>query len=244
MRALSTAELLDVWERGFAQAPAERALTLLQAACPDLSVDSLAKLPVGDRDLRLLSLREWTFGSQLLCLANCSACGEQLELSFLAGDLFTPPAEVLTESFSLTVDEYELTFRLPDSLDLIELSRLADVAAGRELLLRRCISKAERGREAIALSELPSFVLEAVARRMGELDQSGDVQLSLNCPQCRHVSQTIFDIESFFWKEISAWANRILREVHALASAYGWRETDILNMSTWRRQIYLNLIGA
>ena len=33
-------------------------------------------------------------------------------------------------------------------------------------------------------------------------------------------------------------------EVHVLASSYGWRESDILNMSAWRRQYYLDLIGA
>ena len=244
MRALSAAELLDVWEHGFVQSPAERALTLLEAACPELSADSIAKLTVGERDLRLLTLREWTFGSQLLCLAMCTGCGEQLELSLRAADLFAQETTDLSDNFSVYAGEYEVTFRLPNSLDLVEVSRRADVAAGRQLLLARCISKAEHSGEEIASSELPPFVLDAVVARMGELDKSGDVQLSLNCPQCSHASQPIFDIESFFWREISAWANRILREVHALASAYGWRESDILGMSTWRRQVYLNLIGA
>ena len=79
---------------------------------------------------------------------------------------------------------------------------------------------------------------------MAEVDPQADVQMDLTCPACGHQWQALFDIESFFWREISAWANRILREVHALASAYGWRESDILSMSTWRRQTYLNLIGA
>ena len=244
MRALSAAELLDVWEHGFVQSPAERALTLLEAACPELSADSIAKLTVGERDLRLLALREWTFGSQLLCLAMCTGCGEQLELSFRAGELFAHEETELVGSFLLPAGEFDVTFRLPNSLDLVALSRLSDVAAGRQLLLGRCISRVERRGEEVAVAELPPFVLDAVVARMGELDKSGDVQLSLNCPQCSHASQPIFDIESFFWREISAWANRILREIHALASAYGWRESDILGMSTWRRAVYLNLIGA
>ena len=244
MRALSAAELLDYWEHGYAQSPAERALTLLKAACPELSADSIAKLTVGERDLRLLTLREWTFGSQLLCIASCSSCGEQLELSFTASDLFAHEATEMGGSFLLPVDEFEVTFRLPNSLDLVALSRLVDVGAGRKLLLERCISRTERRGEEVSVAELPGVVLDAVVGRMGELDKSGDVQLSLNCPQCSHASQPIFDIESFFWREISAWANRILREVHALASAYGWREHDILGMTAWRRQVYLNLIGA
>ena len=242
MRALSAAELLDFWEHGYAQSSPERALTLLKAACPELSADSVARLTVGERDLRLLTLREWTFGSQLLCIATCVECGEQMELSFRASDLFGHEATEGVGNFLLTVGEYEVSFRLPNSLDLVELSRVGDVDAGRRLLLERCISRADcRGEEIV---ELPSFVIDAVVARMGELDKSGDVQLSLSCPQCSRASQPIFDIESFFWREIGAWANRILREVHALASAYGWRESDILGMSTWRRQVSVHLIGA
>jgi hypothetical protein len=33
-----------------------------------------------------------------------------------------------------------------------------------------------------------------------------------------------------------------VREVHLLASAYGWRESDILAMTPWRRQLYLELV--
>ena len=33
-----------------------------------------------------------------------------------------------------------------------------------------------------------------------------------------------------------------LRDVHALASQYGWRESDILRMSARRRQFYLEMI--
>jgi hypothetical protein len=35
----------------------------------------------------------------------------------------------------------------------------------------------------------------------------------------------------------------MVREVHRMASAYGWREADILAMSAFRRQRYLELIG-
>jgi hypothetical protein len=53
-----------------------------------------------------------------------------------------------------------------------------------------------------------------------------------------------FDIASYFWDEINAWANRILREVHILASRYGWSERDILALSPWRRQFYLDMVNA
>jgi hypothetical protein len=244
MRALSAAELLNVWERGLGQAPPVRALTLLGAACPDAAPDALAKLPVGERDARLMTLRKWTFGSHMVCVATCAGCGERLELSFGADQLFTKDETVSTESLSLTVEEYELSFRLPNSLDLAELVSVKDPDAGHTLLLERCLSKAERHGKRVSITELPAFVLESLVTRMGEIDKTGNLQLLLDCPQCAQHSQAIFDIESFFWKEINAWAIRMLREVHKLATAYGWRELDILNMSAWRRQVYLNLIGA
>ena len=244
MRALSAAELLNVWERGLAQSPPARALALLAAACPETSSESLARLTVGERDARLMTLRKWTFGPQLVCVASCKACGEQLELNFGADDLFANEGAVSSEGFSLAVDEYELWFRLPNSLDLVELANCKDLETARQQLLKQCISKIERKGQAIGIAEAPTSVLEAVATRMGEIDGAGNVQLLLNCPQCAHAAETIFDIELFFWKEINAWATRILREVHQLASAYGWREIDVLNMSAWRRQVYLNLIGA
>jgi hypothetical protein len=70
------------------------------------------------------------------------------------------------------------------------------------------------------------------------------VLLGLHCPLCSHSWQALFDIASFFWTEISAHARRLLREVDALARAYGWSEAEILGLSASRRQAYLELIGS
>jgi len=43
MHALSAQEMLVVWERGLEQIPLERALTLLQAACPESEPQALAQ---------------------------------------------------------------------------------------------------------------------------------------------------------------------------------------------------------
>jgi hypothetical protein len=54
----------------------------------------------------------------------------------------------------------------------------------------------------------------------------------------------LFDIATFFWAEVSAHARRLIRDVHALARAYGWREVEILSMSGWRRERYLEQLGV
>jgi hypothetical protein len=243
MRALSAAELFDVWERGQGQSPGQRALVLLAAACGETPLEHLAQLSIGRRDADLLALREQTFGPQLASTTACPHCGVQLEFRIDTDDICKTPPEQRDAPGQLTEAECEVAFRLPNSLDLATLDPAADLETNRRHLFERCVTEARRAGMEIAVSELPDSVVAAVAQRMAEIDPQADVQLALACPQCDHKWQAPLDPVSYFWSEIHAWAHRILREVHALASAYGWREADILALSAWRRQAYLELIA-
>ena len=252
MHALSASQLLAVWERALGRPHAERALALLAPACPELSPEELARLSVGRRDALLLTLREWTFGPRLACRAACERCGEPLELGFEVKDIRAVRAEAeAAEALTLSLDDYEVTFRLPDSRDLSAVA--AEVERGgedfndaRQSLLARCVLRVVEGGEERAQGALalPERVREAVAARMAEADPQSDIQLALSCPACEHRWSVAFDIVSYFWSEIGAWAGRTLREVHTLASAYGWREEDILAMSPRRRHAYLEMVGG
>ena len=65
--------------------------------------------------------------------------------------------------------------------------------------------------------------------------------IALRCPVCAHAWSQDFDIAAFFWAELEGRVERILREIHALAGAYGWTETEILELPPGRRQRYLEL---
>lgn len=255
MRALSTTELLAAWERGLGRSSLERPLVLLSAAT-GASPASLARLSVGERDAWLLKLRESAFGSQLTSLAECPACGEPLEMTFNIADLHVEqerrgPDSISQQlaaerdapaAFSLVVEEYETSFRLPDSRDLLALACRSNIDDARRALLSRCLLRAARGGEDVTFGDLPEGVLTAIEARIAEEDPQADVRLALSCPRCSRAWEEIFDINSFFWAEVDAWATRILREVHQLAKAYGWRERDILEMSARRREFYLNMV--
>jgi hypothetical protein len=232
MYSITASALLEAWERGLGQQPIERALTLLAAAYPETPVEALARLSIGQRDAHLLSLREWLFGPTLVSLVNCPNCGERLELNFNVAEIRVPVAG------------YEVQFRHPNSLDLNAVTHCQDVESGRKLLLERCLLRAATNDLTKTVDELPQEVIESLVERMAEADPQADVQLALSCPPCGHGWRAAFDILSFFWSEINVWASRILREVHALASAYGWREADILMMTPWRRQMYLEMISG
>ncbi len=244
MRALSASELLNAWEGGLGQPPVERALALLAAACPHTAPEALAKLSIGRRDALLLTLREWTFGAKLSSLAPCPGCGQYLELNFGMADIRVKSDGEPPESLSLHADGYELHFRLPNSLDLTAAAMSKDVATARIALFERCLLPNHESGEAQRVDALPTTILDKVMETMAEADPQADVQLALRCPTCAHEWQAAFDIVSFFWSEITAWASRLLRDVHALASAYGWRESDILAMSPWRRRRYLEMVRA
>jgi hypothetical protein len=242
MRALTAPELLDAWERGRGEPPVQRALTLLAPACPETPLEALARESVGRRDARLLTLREQTFGSRLVSVTACPACGERLETAFEVADIRVPETGGGEETLRLPVAGRELTFRLPNSLDLAALALCADLEGARRRLLGRCLLAAPG--EELAVDRLPAEALQAVADRMAAADPQGDVELALQCPACSHAWQAAFDIASFFWTEVDAWARVLLHEIHTLASAYGWREADILALSPWRRRTYLELIGG
>ena len=79
--------------------------------------------------------------------------------------------------------------------------------------------------------------------RMAQADPQANIQLALGCPACGHSWLALFDIVGFFWREIDTWARRVLRDIHTLALAYGWSEAEILALSPWRRQFYLEMVS-
>jgi hypothetical protein len=242
MRALSAVELLDVWERGFAQSPAQRALLLLAVASGETGLERLTQFSAGQRDAHLLALREQTFGSRLASVTVCPACAEQLQFQLNAADMRATPTTNVQANLKLTQAKYDVEFRLPNGLDLASLDPEASLQANRQSLLQRCVITARRAGREIEAAQLPAEVAAALARRMAEADPQADVLLALTCPQCRHAWQAPFDIVSYLWAEINAWAARLLREVNWLASAYGWSESEVIALSPWRRQAYLELI--
>jgi hypothetical protein len=244
MRTLTATELLGAWEQGLSQPPALRALTLLALAGGGASPEELALLPIGWRDAQLLKLRESNFGSRINGFATCPACGQQLEMNFTVADVLVAlPAEI-PGAVALNLNDYQVCFRLPTSRDLTDLPEDGDEAALKRALLERCVLELKRDGLPISSEQLPAQVAEAISERMAETDPQADLRLALVCPQCAHGWRAPLDIVSFLWSEIHAWSVRILREAHVLASTYGWREADILAMTPWRRQSYLELIGS
>ncbi len=252
MRALSASDLLDIWDRGAGKAPIEQALAILSVAFPQAHYDTLAKLDVVQRDLCLLELRRQTFGPQIKGLADCPACRQRFELDFDAHDLPASTSRLpdldtmkpTSPENSFRMDNYEVIFRLPNSQDLARVSRMIETESRRQQLLAACIVSVWRDGNTLAVNDLPHEVVGVLIERMSQDNPIADLTLPVTCPDCGAAWEIIFDIVSYFWGEVNAWSLRLMREVHILATAYGWPEASILTMSAWRRGQYLELIGT
>ncbi len=242
MRPLTSAELVQLWEAGQGMPPAHRAVTLAEAA-GDGTGPPAVDLSLGERDHRLMVLRGQLFGPQISGLDTCGRCGADLDVTFDLGPLVTgPPAP--NAPVIVRWQETELHCRAVTTADVI-----AAAEAGRpdfgDVLLRRCVTVAAGDRDVPApATGLPGPAANAVMTALAEADPLADVRLAVTCGECSHQWDVTFDIASFLWTEICAAVERILGEVHVLATAYGWSEAEVLAVGPRRRQYYLEAVGG
>jgi hypothetical protein len=247
VETLAPATLLEVWEQGLHETPVERALTMLRAACPGASRETLASLSIGQRDAYLIALREKLFGQQLTSLIDCPACEERLEMSFSVVDIRVSSRTDPPSTVAVDQSGYKLQLRPPNSLDLLTLAECSTADEMRQRLIQECvlsISHKDQTRSVATAGEMPPEVLHAAIEQVSEADPQADIRVDLTCPCCGHKWHAGFDIVSYLWSELHDRAIHLLREIQLLASAFGWSEIDILNMSSRRRECYVEMLAG
>jgi len=244
MRPLSVQEMIRVWEIGDLRSPIDQALLLLEAGEPEASIFELAKLHVGERDRRLLQLREKTFGSLLSCSVDCPWCSEDLQFELETRQVLHPPPTEQTSLFTGTADEFVITFRLPNSEDLVDAATAESPEFSRRRILERCLLNIHKDEGELQVGDLPESTIEKISVLMSNSDPQAETQFAVQCLSCGKTWRVVFDAIAFFWREISVSARRALSEVHVLASVYGWNEEEILGMTAVRREFYLQMVNA
>jgi len=249
IRPLTGELLLAAWEAGATGHELRRPLALLAAAIPGADQAALGALPLAERDLALLRLRERTFGPELAVFASCPRCAERMEFTLHAPDL----AKDLDAACDAAADgpvewaEGNQRYRLRPVTtdDLIAALAAPDLQAAQDFLLARCVEAT--GEHHAERSQSPGKSAPfspGVRGRFEELHADAELRCVVECPGCAGQHVLDLDIARFIWREVAAAAGRLLREVHLLATAYGWREQDILALSPRRRAAYLELAGA
>lgn len=232
MRALTDTDCLGLSDHGLRRHPMDRALLVLQAALPEASHESLPDWTLGRRDRALAELHCLSFGPTLSGWLECERCAERLEFDIDARALAN------AEAGGGPVEINGWTFRLPTIRDLARAAAAGEASAMVRKLLESCVLA---GEDVGPWSEAD---IESIGERMEAADPLAETRLMFRCAGCGHEWAATLDMASFVWEQVAASAGRVAAEVHALASAYGWTEAEILSLSGARRARYLEMVRA
>jgi hypothetical protein len=245
MQHVTPAVLLRAWELGTADPqPSARARALLGAVCPELDESDYEALTLNERDRFLFALREQVFGSRFEGLAPCPNCGVRFELTFGVADIRSNSSGHAPAPLAFTLGEFAVRVRPPCLKDLACIVAGRELSAQRNELLERLVIEASQSGKPCDIADLPESVAVAIEEALAEADPAGVTDLSLTCDACGRGWSAPFDIAAYLWSELDSWAVTLLREVHVLAQAYAWKESDLIAMNPWRRRLYLEMLGT
>jgi hypothetical protein len=226
-------------EFDFGSADRPALVTALLAACgAPADAGHWWRQPVSTRTGTLLALLHHSEGGEAIALTlRCerAACGARFEIELPHAALAAEPASI--EPIEVQRDDAEpLSLRRPTGEDLRAWRGLRvahQEQAASAMLTRLCVAGEARpndvGRAAAALAEADPLV---------------DFSVACACPECGHHAERAVDLEDMVLQRLAARQRGLLREVHALASRYGWTEGEILAVAPARRARYLELIEA
>jgi hypothetical protein len=236
MRVFSGVDCLNVWESGAGLHPLDQALLALGAALPNMPQDVLADWPLGRRNRAMFELHRSCFGSRLAAWAACAHCQEKMEFAVDSRELMAQARDPEQEGTVVFRGE---SYRLPTSRDVA--FTLADGLDARTAAVRllQCCRLTPHESAAWTVEDI-----DEIGELMVAADPAAETRIALRCPSCGHEQDEVLDIASFLWAEIAAVARRLLREVHTLASAYGWTEAQVLSLSSARRGLYMEMVQA
>ena len=239
MRALTHADFLSLWEEGRGLHPLDQGLLAIHAAFPEAR-ETVADWPLGQRNRALAELHCSYFGHALEGWTSCPQCGEKLEFNMDGRALAEQPESHHAEPVVI----HGQTFRLPTSRDLARAVHERDAAADPDAAAVRLLRACRVGGGDDAEQTWSEEELEEAGEKMAAADPLAEIVLNFQCPVCEATCHESLDLATFLWAELEALARRLVMDVHALASAYGWSEREILALSDTRRRLYLEMVSA
>lgn len=166
----------------------------------------------------------------------CRHCRQAFEVLLSLAGIGEMGREAMDARVDIQLDSGErLALRRPTGAD--QRRWLADPALDEAALLTDLLLEG-----AEELSGLQAELLPRVAEAMAEVDLLPAFSVRTACPHCGQEDDLPLDLEGLLLTHLAGQARRLTREVHRLASRYGWREADILAMPAHRRSAYLNLL--
>jgi hypothetical protein len=247
MRALSQVDCLALWENGRMLHPLDKGLLAIHAAFPEARDESVADWPLGRRNRALAELYCACFSPSFQGWTECRKCGEKLEFNVDGNALIASCAP--QSCSSVQVDGQ--SFRLPTTRDLALIAGEPDALQASLRLFNQCVVEEARGETTESQAEPQKTTrewteesIEAIGACMAQADPLAEILLHFDCPACGQSFEENLDLPAFLWSKLESCAMRLMLDIHALASAYGWSEKEILALAPARRDFYLQAVRA
>jgi hypothetical protein len=93
--------------------------------------------------------------------------------------------------------------------------------------------------------QLASYeTIEEIGKNMSRIDPLIDYRIELKCPLCGIKNFYEVNLENLSLMCLKKIQKELLESIHKLALTYHWTESEILNLPTKRRQLYLSLLES
>ena len=209
------------------------AARVLSACVGDIGrvhVDVLA-WPVNLRLQGLLAVTIASFGPEWIWSTRCTApgCEAAMDLSLALQDFLA--ADVAERVECKLADGRNLSVAVPTGRD--QLDWLGEVAPGEDDMLRRLLPQGAV-EEGLDLADRA-----AIEQALVTADPLRTLEIETACPECGSDLTLPFDLEAACLARLAGLRPLLLDEVHMLASAYHWSESEIMAVPAARRAAYL-----
>jgi hypothetical protein len=184
-------------------------------------------ITTADRDRLLVAVYARTFGSRITSTVRCVQCEGPFEVDFslkdMRRDLDAASAGLAADGTVALPDGRR--YRLPTGRDEVDAQSSMDPVAA---LLRAC-----------AVDTVGPDDAGVVPNLMRAAAPTLDADLAACCPECGAEQTIRFDVQSYLLASLAADETQLVREVHRLATAYGWSRAEILAMTREKRRAHV-----
>lgn len=199
----------------------------------------LWEMSVGARIASLLVLADredaGTFAIALRCPA--AGCGESIEVSLTLDEILGVASEDGADPFPVKADGRTFHLRRPTGADQLAWLRRDDLD-GADVAPAILHSLIVAG----PVAELTAAGRAALEEALDTHDPLIRFTLTAVCPYCQAAHEHETPLTAYALRTLRQVQSRLIEEVHALAVAYGWPESEVLAIPSWRRARYLSLV--
>src|SRR5690554_5373011 len=144
-----------------------KTLLLLEFITPETEQVDVGLLSIGQRDTRLLQLRNYLFGSTLHNTTICPECNMKMEWDMDLRDLIIQEVDnsEFASEHSIEVDDFQVRFRLPNSKDILKTLSEDDDKSKTNSLLMNCILEIKSVNGNNKINSIPEKIIRTLAEK-------------------------------------------------------------------------------